>query len=225
MSMKLTTPLVVQPYLAACRALAWFDLHIIDGVVNLAAPLTIVRRMAVGAVRQLHRRWAGQSCRQCDACAGGTFAPTADRFDQWISLRNSCRGDAHPAGSRDPARMKERLRAERNDYGSDSSAYADHLHSAGRDGVDPALPCVAEQFVSNGSRRRLPCRSCSSRDGYTPTSIPLPRHCSSPSGIRGLTAYHIYYFLGVDGISISMVLLTAIICFISVFASFSIKSR
>ena len=34
-------------------------------------------------------------------------------------------------------------------------------------------------------------------------------------------AYHVFYFLGVDGISISMVLLTAIICFISVFASFS----
>src|SRR5580658_10569346 len=38
-----------------------------------------------------------------------------------------------------------------------------------------------------------------------------------------INAYHIYYFLGVDGISISMVLLTALICFISVFASFSIK--
>src|SRR5579885_1896821 len=38
-----------------------------------------------------------------------------------------------------------------------------------------------------------------------------------------IPAYHIFYFLGVDGISISMVLLTAIICFISVFASFSIE--
>ncbi|MGH7916609.1 MAG: complex I subunit 4 family protein, partial [Candidatus Binataceae bacterium] len=38
-----------------------------------------------------------------------------------------------------------------------------------------------------------------------------------------ITAYHIQYFLGVDGISISMVLLTAIICFVSVFASFSIE--
>src|SRR6202167_916060 len=35
-------------------------------------------------------------------------------------------------------------------------------------------------------------------------------------------AYHIYYFMGVDGISISMVLLTALICFIAVFSSFSI---
>jgi NADH-quinone oxidoreductase subunit M len=34
--------------------------------------------------------------------------------------------------------------------------------------------------------------------------------------------YNITYFLGVDGISISMVLLTALICFISVFASFKI---
>jgi len=34
--------------------------------------------------------------------------------------------------------------------------------------------------------------------------------------------YHIDYFVGVDGISISMVLLTALICFISVFASFGI---
>ncbi len=38
-----------------------------------------------------------------------------------------------------------------------------------------------------------------------------------------IPAYHIFYFLGIDGISISMVLLTAIICFISVFASFSIE--
>jgi NADH-quinone oxidoreductase subunit M len=37
-----------------------------------------------------------------------------------------------------------------------------------------------------------------------------------------IRAYHIYYFMGIDGISISMVLLTAIICFISVFASFTI---
>jgi NADH-quinone oxidoreductase subunit M len=38
-----------------------------------------------------------------------------------------------------------------------------------------------------------------------------------------MAAYHINYFMGVDGISISMVLLTAIICFISVFASFSVS--
>ncbi len=38
-----------------------------------------------------------------------------------------------------------------------------------------------------------------------------------------ITAYHIYYFLGIDGVSIAMVLLTALICFISVFASFSIN--
>jgi len=36
-------------------------------------------------------------------------------------------------------------------------------------------------------------------------------------------SYHIDYFLGVDGISISMVLLTALICFIAVFASFGIE--
>jgi NADH-quinone oxidoreductase subunit M len=38
-----------------------------------------------------------------------------------------------------------------------------------------------------------------------------------------VAAYHINYFIGVDGISISMVLLTALICFISVFASFGIE--
>jgi NADH-quinone oxidoreductase subunit M len=37
-----------------------------------------------------------------------------------------------------------------------------------------------------------------------------------------MASYHINYFMGVDGISISMVLLTALICFISVFASFSV---
>ncbi len=40
--------------------------------------------------------------------------------------------------------------------------------------------------------------------------------------IRWIPSYHISYFMGVDGISISMVLLTALICFISVFASFGI---
>src|SRR6202451_2070508 len=39
----------------------------------------------------------------------------------------------------------------------------------------------------------------------------------------GMPAYHISYFVGVDGISISMVLLTALIMFISVFASFGIN--
>src|SRR6202521_5415356 len=38
-----------------------------------------------------------------------------------------------------------------------------------------------------------------------------------------MPSYHITYFMGVDGISISMVLLTAIIMFISVFASFGIN--
>ncbi|MGC1341658.1 MAG: NADH-quinone oxidoreductase subunit M [Candidatus Binataceae bacterium] len=38
-----------------------------------------------------------------------------------------------------------------------------------------------------------------------------------------MPSYHITYFMGVDGISISMVLLTALICFIAVFASFGIN--
>src|SRR5258706_1854685 len=38
-----------------------------------------------------------------------------------------------------------------------------------------------------------------------------------------IPSYHISYFLGVDGISISMVILTAIIMFFSVFASFGIN--
>jgi NADH-quinone oxidoreductase subunit M len=37
-----------------------------------------------------------------------------------------------------------------------------------------------------------------------------------------VSSYNINYFVGVDGISIAMVLLTALICFISVFASFGI---
>jgi NADH-quinone oxidoreductase subunit L len=32
---------IVQPYLMATRAMAWFDLHIIDGVVNLSAVFTV----------------------------------------------------------------------------------------------------------------------------------------------------------------------------------------
>src|SRR5260370_17045000 len=38
-----------------------------------------------------------------------------------------------------------------------------------------------------------------------------------------MPAYHISYFVGVDGISISMILLTSLIMFISVFASFAIN--
>ncbi|MGO9454229.1 MAG: complex I subunit 4 family protein [Candidatus Binataceae bacterium] len=38
-----------------------------------------------------------------------------------------------------------------------------------------------------------------------------------------IPSYHITYFMGVDGISISMVLLTALICFVAVFASFGIN--
>jgi len=34
--------LFVQPYLLATRAMAWFDQHIIDGVVNLVAAITVV---------------------------------------------------------------------------------------------------------------------------------------------------------------------------------------
>ncbi len=33
---------VVRPYLAMTRALAWFDLHVIDGVVNLVATVTVL---------------------------------------------------------------------------------------------------------------------------------------------------------------------------------------
>ena len=33
---------VVQPYLAACRMLAWFDQHIIDGIVNLAGAMVVL---------------------------------------------------------------------------------------------------------------------------------------------------------------------------------------
>ena len=34
--------LFVQPYLVSTRAMAWFDQHIIDGVVNLVAAITVV---------------------------------------------------------------------------------------------------------------------------------------------------------------------------------------
>ncbi|MFZ0887082.1 MAG: NADH-quinone oxidoreductase subunit L [Candidatus Binataceae bacterium] len=33
---------VVQPYLALTRAFAWFDLHVIDGIVNLAAAIVVI---------------------------------------------------------------------------------------------------------------------------------------------------------------------------------------
>ncbi len=51
----------------------------------------------------------------------------------------------------------------------------------------------------------------------TTTAVQFAEHAS------WMASYHINYFMGVDGISISMVLLTAIICFISVFASFSVS--
>ena len=37
-----------------------------------------------------------------------------------------------------------------------------------------------------------------------------------------IPAYNIYYFVAVDGISISMVLLTALLCFLCIFASWGI---
>jgi NADH-quinone oxidoreductase subunit L len=40
--------LVIQPYLALCFAFAWFDLHIIDGVVNLAATIAVMLSMLSG---------------------------------------------------------------------------------------------------------------------------------------------------------------------------------
>ena len=52
--------LVIQPYLALCFAFAWFDLHIIDGVVNLAATIAVIALDAVGALRYLRRRRAGE---------------------------------------------------------------------------------------------------------------------------------------------------------------------
>ena len=33
---------IINPYLALTRAMAWFDLHIIDGIVNLAGTLTVL---------------------------------------------------------------------------------------------------------------------------------------------------------------------------------------
>ncbi len=41
---------VVQPYLVACRALAWFDANIIDGVVNLSARITVLVSMISGLI-------------------------------------------------------------------------------------------------------------------------------------------------------------------------------
>jgi NADH-quinone oxidoreductase subunit L len=41
---------IVQPYLLMTRALAWFDLHIIDGVVNLAAALTVIGAWLSGLI-------------------------------------------------------------------------------------------------------------------------------------------------------------------------------
>src|SRR5437879_5785500 len=50
----------------------------------------------------------------------------------------------------------------------------------------------------------------------TVTAIQFAEH------YQWIPRYNITYFMGVDGISISMVLLTALICFLSVFASFGI---
>jgi NADH-quinone oxidoreductase subunit L len=40
----------IQPYLMACRALAWFDSNIIDGIVNLAGRITVVVSWISGAI-------------------------------------------------------------------------------------------------------------------------------------------------------------------------------
>jgi NADH-quinone oxidoreductase subunit L len=42
--------LVIQPYLALCFACAWFDLHIIDGFVNLMATLVVITSWISGLI-------------------------------------------------------------------------------------------------------------------------------------------------------------------------------
>jgi len=39
---ELYDALFVRPYIVATRAVAWFDLHVIDGIVNLSAAITLV---------------------------------------------------------------------------------------------------------------------------------------------------------------------------------------
>ena len=41
---------VVQPYIALCFAFAWFDLHIIDGFVNLIATLAVIASWISGLI-------------------------------------------------------------------------------------------------------------------------------------------------------------------------------
>ena len=91
---------IIQPYMFATRALAWFDSNIIDGVVNLAASIIVFLVVAVGTIRPLRSRWAGEFRLEPDARRGRQAATAGDWLDQWIPIRNSGRGDADIAGAR-----------------------------------------------------------------------------------------------------------------------------
>ena len=90
---------VVQPYLYATRAFAWFDSNIIDGVVNLAARIIVFGSWLSGLFDKLCRRRVGEFRVECDVRGGRQAAAAADRLDQWIPVRNSGGGDVDPAGA------------------------------------------------------------------------------------------------------------------------------
>ena len=58
---------IVNPYLALTRACAWFDLHIIDGVVNLVATISVLVAGVSDLFDHLRGRRAGESGFQRDA--------------------------------------------------------------------------------------------------------------------------------------------------------------
>jgi len=79
---------IIQPYLFATRALAWFDTNIIDGFVNLAAARHSVPVVAVRTIRPLCSRLAGKLTSNCDlqrrwqaaAAANGSINDTCTEF-------------------------------------------------------------------------------------------------------------------------------------------------
>ena len=91
---------VVQPYLFATRALAWFDSNIIDGVVNLAARVIVFLSWLSGLFDHYVVDWLVNLVSNVTLQRGRQTAAAADRLDQWIPVRDPGRGDADTAGAR-----------------------------------------------------------------------------------------------------------------------------
>ena len=81
-----------------CRAAAWFDANIIDGVVNLAATLTVFGSWLSGLFDNYVVDGLVNLASNITLDFGGRVR-RCSRIDKRLPVRDPGRGDAHPAGT------------------------------------------------------------------------------------------------------------------------------